>query len=220
MRTQDPLDIVASTADAAFGTDEEGRVVIWNKAAERLLGYDATRVLGKSCHAILCGKDVFGNRYCDEHCSLVQMVRRHEAVHHFEADVRRASGEPLRAAFSIVVVPGPRPSQFTLVHILQPATRGREADELIRRILTGSPAPDPPAIAGASPPREKAPASLTAREIEVLRLMADGKSTRKIADALFISTITVRNHIQHILQKLEAHSKVEAVSLAFRQRLI
>lgn len=220
MRTEDPLDIVSSTADAAFATDEDDRIVIWNHGAEQLLGYEAARVLGRTCHDIICGKDVFGNRFCDEHCSLTQMIRRHEALHHFEMDVRKSSGETLRAMFSVVVVPGPRPTQFTVIHILRPVERSSEVDGLIRKILTGSQdrfsSPSSADSSDAPPTRP----TLTGREIEILRLMADGQSTQRIADSLFISTITVRNHIQHILQKLKVHSKLEAVSIALRERLI
>lgn len=217
----DPLEIVSSTADAAFATDEEGRIVIWSQAAERLLGHDPARVLGKPCHEILCGKDVFGNRFCDEGCILSRMAERHEAVSHFEMDIRKGSGETIRAAFSVLVIPGPRGSQYSLIHILRESSHGPEADELIRRILMATPAPALPAIADAPAGAHAAVrAPLTAREIEVLRLMADGISTPKIADSLFISTITVRNHIQNILRKLEVHSKLEAVALAFRNRLL
>ncbi len=216
----DPLAIVAGTGDAAFAVDEQGRIVIWNKGAERLLGHEAARVLGRPCHEVLCGEDVFGNRYCHEDCALIQMSRRREPILRFEMDVREASGDKVRAGFSVVVVPGPRASQFTIVHIFQPVSRGKEADDLIRKILSG------PAITGPPPIQEGAYASasrqvpLTAREMEVLRLMAGGTGTREIADSLFISRATVRNHIQHILSKLEAHSKLEAVSLALRNRLI
>ena len=215
----DPLDIVARSADAAFATDERERIVIWNRAAERLLEHSAARVLGKPCHEVLCGRDVFGNRFCDERCVLNSMASRGEPVRHFEMEVRKGSGEAIWASFSIVVVPGSRPAQYTLIHLLQPVDRRREVDELIRRILTGSPAPTPPtSLSDPRPPTQ--PVMLTAREIEVLRLLADGTSTREIADSLFISVTTTRNHIQNILRKLEVHSKLEAVSLAFRNHLI
>ncbi|MBI3450103.1 MAG: PAS and helix-turn-helix domain-containing protein [Acidobacteria bacterium] len=216
----DPLDVVASTADAAFATDEEGRVVIWNKAAERLLGRDAASVLGKECHEVICGTDVFGNRFCDANCTLVEMVRRREPIRHFEMDIRTAAGGTPRVSFSILTLPGSRPGRFTLVHIFQPVDRGREADQLIRRILETSPAPRVPALPGNPAPAAPAPASLTGREIEVLRLLSQGVSTEKIADSLFISVSTVRNHVQHILGKLDVHSKLEAVSLALRNRII
>ena len=61
---------------------------------------------------------------------------------------------------------------------------------------------------------------LTPRELEVLELMAAGASSRAIADTLFISSNTLRNHAQSILNKLGAHSRLEAVSTAVREGLI
>jgi DNA-binding NarL/FixJ family response regulator len=61
---------------------------------------------------------------------------------------------------------------------------------------------------------------LTARESDVLRLLAVGRSTASIAEELFLSTHTVRNHISSILSKLGAHSKLEAVAVAARDGLI
>lgn len=61
---------------------------------------------------------------------------------------------------------------------------------------------------------------LTGRELEVLRLMADGTSTEDMAATLFVSVHTVRTHVRHILEKLDAHSKLEAVVIATRERLI
>lgn len=61
---------------------------------------------------------------------------------------------------------------------------------------------------------------LTARETQVLQLLADGKNQDAIADELFISAKTVGTHIQRILTKLGVHSRTEAVALAYRQALI
>ncbi|MHB1087911.1 MAG: response regulator [Acidimicrobiales bacterium] len=61
---------------------------------------------------------------------------------------------------------------------------------------------------------------LTARELEVLRLLAKGHSTEGIASQLFISVNTVRNHVGRILNKLGAHSKLEAVAIAARDKLV
>ena len=54
----------------------------------------------------------------------------------------------------------------------------------------------------------------------MLRLLAVGRSTASIAEELFLSTHTVRNHISSILSKLGAHSKLEAVAVAARDGLI
>jgi DNA-binding NarL/FixJ family response regulator len=61
---------------------------------------------------------------------------------------------------------------------------------------------------------------LTAREVEVLSALAVGSSTGTIAADLLLAPNTVRNHIQNILTKLGAHSKLEAVAIAHRDGLV
>ena len=61
---------------------------------------------------------------------------------------------------------------------------------------------------------------LTPREREVLELLAEGISNRAIAERLVLSVNTVRNHVQSVLSKLGAHSKLEAVTAAVRDGLI
>jgi DNA-binding NarL/FixJ family response regulator len=63
-------------------------------------------------------------------------------------------------------------------------------------------------------------AAITPREAEVLRLLSCGMTNRAIADTLSISPTTVRNHIEHLLSKLGAHSKLEAVVTAARTGMI
>jgi DNA-binding NarL/FixJ family response regulator len=67
---------------------------------------------------------------------------------------------------------------------------------------------------------ELPPPGLTDREMQVLRLMAQSKSNRDIAGALFISENTVKNHVRNILEKLHLHSRMEAVTYAWRKRLL
>lgn len=61
---------------------------------------------------------------------------------------------------------------------------------------------------------------LTEREVEVLGLVARGMANREIGKALFISENTVKNHVRNILEKLQLHSRMEAVMYAVRQNLI
>ncbi|WP_416210850.1 response regulator [Frankia sp. Cr2] len=68
------------------------------------------------------------------------------------------------------------------------------------------------------PSRVPAP-HLTARELEVLKLVAEGRANREIARKLFISENTVKNHVRNILDKLQLHSRMEAVMYAVRQGL-
>ena len=61
---------------------------------------------------------------------------------------------------------------------------------------------------------------LTGREIEILSLVGEGKTSREIADELYISENTVRNHVRNILDKLGMKSRFEAVNWAHREGLI
>lgn len=69
-------------------------------------------------------------------------------------------------------------------------------------------------------PRGRGSARLTNREAEVLTLLADGVSTREVAARLFISLNTARNHVQRLIAKLGAHSRLEAVAVARRNGLL
>jgi DNA-binding NarL/FixJ family response regulator len=85
-------------------------------------------------------------------------------------------------------------------------------------VHAAAPLPGATAQAGAqgSPTPVEAP-PLTEREREVLRWVATGLQNKEVAQKLGISLATVRNHIHNILEKLDVHSKLEAVSLAFRR---
>jgi DNA-binding NarL/FixJ family response regulator len=61
---------------------------------------------------------------------------------------------------------------------------------------------------------------LTERELEVLRLVARGLGNREIAAQLFISENTVKNHVRNILEKLQLHSRMEAVVYAVREKIL
>jgi DNA-binding NarL/FixJ family response regulator len=61
---------------------------------------------------------------------------------------------------------------------------------------------------------------LTGRELEVLNLVAHGLNNREIARKLFISENTVKNHVRNILEKLQLHSRMEAVMYAVREKLL
>jgi DNA-binding NarL/FixJ family response regulator len=60
----------------------------------------------------------------------------------------------------------------------------------------------------------------TAREIEVLQLVADGLVNREIGERLFLSEETVKSHVRHLLAKLQSRSRAHAVAVGFRRGLI
>jgi DNA-binding NarL/FixJ family response regulator len=65
-----------------------------------------------------------------------------------------------------------------------------------------------------------APHTLTPRELEILRLLADGLPQKEIARTLVVSSRTVARHIEHILAKLGVHSRAQAVAYAYRHGLL
>ncbi len=80
---------------------------------------------------------------------------------------------------------------------------------LIERFAGGAPQERPPALA-----------ELTARELEVLRLVARGLSNTEIADELVLSEHTAKTHVAHILNKLDLRDRVQAVVLAYESGIV
>lgn len=195
----------AALKAVAVVVDHEDRVVSWSSGAERLLGYDDGAVLGRPLQEVLDGRDVFGNLLCHNGCWLKEMRCRGEPVQRFEVDARHADGHRLRLA--IEAEPSEESGEAGWAYRLLPDQRRGER----RR----APAP------GEILPTTLAPVlSLTRRELEVLRLLARGAETPEIARELGISSTTVRNHVQHLLEKLGAHTRLQVVSLAQRHGLL
>lgn len=102
-------------------------------------------------------------------------------------------------------------------------------DQVVDAVAAGEVAVDHAAVTGAvrslvaglpEQTRGRAPAALTARERQVLRLLVDGQSTFAIADTLSMSMHTARSHIKAILSKLGAHTRLEAAALAVQRQLV
>ena len=94
----------------------------------------------------------------------------------------------------------------------------REVLEAIRKVHAGKKA-IPPEIA-AQLADHMSDETLTAREIEILQQVAEGSRNRDIADRLFISEGTVKVHIQHIMGKLGASDRTQAITIAVRRGII
>jgi PAS domain S-box-containing protein len=213
-------EIFSSAADGALGVDQDHMITLWNKAAERLVGYTAAEVMGRPCSEVWAVKSRTGCRLCGEDCSPITSARKEEPVEGREIMIYTKAGRPLWLHVSTIVVPVGAPSLFTMVHIFHDVTRQVETEILLGKVqsLLGGEGAIPDG-GGVSPPESASPLKvLTPREQEVLRFIARGETAKGIAQQLRISTTTARNHTQKILAKLGLHTKLEAVAVAYRYK--
>ena len=204
------LDLLSEGHPPAFATDSRERVVFWNRGAAALFKMRSEEALGRRCFEVVCGRDVFGNRFCSAGCPIFAMARAAEPISGFELRIPSAPGGEERALVHVTVLrlPGPRADLFTLVHVMEPIDEAARAARALAPAGSRPPAPFP---------REDEGPPLTRRETEVLQLVAAGLQNKEVAEKLGLSLATVRNHVHNALEKLDVHSKLEMVSLAFRK---
>lgn len=199
---------LARAGDGVFAVGPEGRVVLWNRAAEKILGWSAREVMGQSCCDVFVGVDDHGNRLCYQGCNVMSLAKLGEPVQHFDMQTRTKAGRPVWLDISILGAPSSGPGGALAIHLFRDVTATRELLRLIHERLQAPSAPPDEATA------------LTRRELEVLRLMAKGANTKALAERLHVSPATVRNHAQNIFAKLGVHSRLEAVAYATQHRLL
>lgn len=220
------ITMLTRTADGAMLADTQGVVVLWNKAAERLLGFRADDVLGRPCHEVLRGETLSGHPFCSLSCAVGHRLGCGSGVRTFDIQTYTKAGKVIWLNVSSLPVPSREKDRFLFAHLFRDigkqAKVRRLIDELHSMLATFDERPAP----GAKPLSSQTPLSdtvpdlpatlpLSKREREVLHHLALGERTSRIADTLCISTATVRNHIQHIFEKLGAHSRLEALAVAF-----
>jgi DNA-binding CsgD family transcriptional regulator len=201
--------------DAVFVTDRTNHIVFWNDAARFLLGFTADEAVGGHCDHLLGGSDTFGNRYCTGECPIMRIANRGEIVRNFSLNLRTKESQHVVALVSVIQLRVDAPDDYFLVHLLRPNGESTE-----QRPTYEPAASSRPRLVAARESVDVRARKLTGREVEVLGMLAAGRSTPEIAERLHISQLTARSHIQNILEKLEVHSKVEAVAFAFQKNLI
>lgn len=200
--------LLAATTDGGLAIDARGRIVLWNRTAERLLGYTAREAIGRSCCDLLVDHD--GGRPHCWGCRAIHLAGGRGFLLNFDARQRTRTGSTIWMGVRTLMVPG-NGSGAMAVHLVRDVTSTRELLNLIRERLSGP---------GSHLVEAPAVAALTRRELEILRLIATGLNTKDAARRLHVSPATVRNHVQNILGKLGAHSRLEAVAYATRYQLI
>jgi len=203
----DLLRTVGRTSDAMVAVGADMTIVGWNDAATELFGIDADEALGQPCHTILCWRDRCGDAVCEE-CIAEPPGDSDDLMPTREVIGRSANGKTLWLSATTIVPPVEIRSQCRLVHLVREVALPPELERLVVERLQG--------WSLATEEEADVLRRLTPRESEVLHLLTEGLDGSAIANTLFLSQATVRNHIQHILKKLEVHSRTEAVGLALR----
>jgi len=188
------------SGDPVFAVDREGVIVLWNQAAEKTFGYPAKTALRQRCWKLLCGYDTYENQYCCKRCTVRTMALGHKLVNCFKVNFKTASEERKRFEISCLTV-FDDPGKEILLHVCRPERQDQ------KETTPETTADDYLDV-------------LSRREHEALVLLADGKNNHDIATSMSVSIPTVRNHIQHLLHKLKVHSRLEAVVLARRLKLL
>jgi len=195
---------------AAWLSGPDGRLTYMNRRAERLLGLPASACLGMPCHQVIAATDPWGRPICGPSCNLRRQAARGGVLEPQRMCILDA--HRVEHWLRVLLIDLSRPaSACRLLHCALDDTQTRRMEEYLERLATR-----PRRSRGSDAVR----APLTAREREILQRLDQAQTLREIASRLDLSYATVRNHVQHILAKLEAHSIQEAVArnLLGRQR--
>ncbi len=210
-------------AEGAFLIDKNQRIIFWNQAAREMLGYAPDEVMGRSCYDVIQGRDDHDHTWCRGNCSVTARAKTGQPVETFSTLARAKSGEFHWINVSILALETPgEEDSLAVLHLFRDASELKQREQFARQVLNlvenmqQVQLPAAPASADDGSRVEK----LSTRELDVLRLLAQGETTDNIAVALSISRSTTRNHIQNILQKLHVHTRAQAVAYAFEHNLV
>ena len=185
-------------------SDPDRCITYVNGRAEGLLGQPAGKCVGQPCSEVVRGRTVKGKPFCARQCPVIRQLDFQSEIE----PIRLRIGAGRKAKWVQVVVIVAQAPDFSgpyVVHCVIDDEREQRFKRYLAKVMTRSPKPR------LAKNRVTGPV-LTRREKEILALLSDDASLREIADKLHLSYTTVRNHVQHILNKLGVHSTMEAVA--------
>lgn len=211
---------VLSIAEPAFAINSKHQIVAWNDATERLLGISAQDIIGALCYEALGALDAM---LCGECPTCPANKPQPSQLPASSAISASPAGQSDRHLRLTTLAARNSEGQSRIVHLLreeQPRELQQVSATPTTTGLTTGLTTDPLASPMASGSRRLNPLALTHRELEVLRLLGAGHSTADIAVTLSIARVTARNHVNKVLDKLGANSRLHAVVLASRLGLL
>ncbi len=212
-------ELLSETGEAAIIIDDQGCICFANETAAQWLGFDRRSIVGRRCWEVIDGLKEQGARVCMENCEVMQTCRRTSKIAPFDLFAIKADGSRQWLNTSTLVVPSDNEGRFYLVHVWRDVAQRKEIEILMGEIMERL-ALLQTQNHSTNSSMNKQPSSghpiLTGQERNVLRLLSKGCDTAAVARELSISTTTVRNHIQHLLKRLQVHSRLEAIQTAAR----
>lgn len=190
--------LLDGTADAAFAVDSAGRISAWNKAAAELFGLSEAQVINDQCHKVFQCADENGP-VCSERCVIERAAVDEGLLTNFDLRIQTRSGK-LWCNLSALIANDSVSRVRHAIYIVRPVEIQKRLEQALSEFVRTQTLPAP-----------HVNVRLTSREVEVLKSLAKGHSTRKIANQLNISSATVNNHVKHILTKFDAHTRLEAI---------
>lgn len=177
--------------------DRDQKVIEVNQATIDFYGYPREEVIGTDP-----GRTIVDRNLAEDEAAFAKLLETNEL--YGERVVVHADGRPMRVSFAAhgTTVDG----QWSALFVL----------------LSAYTEPDGPELIGAdAPPEADGDRSrLTARELEVVRLVALGAGTRQIASELGLSPETIRSHVRNAMSKTDSHTRAQLVAIAVAERLI
>jgi PAS domain S-box-containing protein len=217
MLEKELFDFLEGTSDAAFAVTDQGEICSWNKAAEKLFGFNRAEALHKSCQSLLQGRGALGIQVYSDHRSILDYTARHLEIPNFDMEVKIHSGKRIWVSISTLVYENSRNHRRLIVHFAHDITTDKKNQELLRKMTNLSrQLASIPDVAGRLVPVSP----LSEQEREILRMFSVGKNSTEIARKLGITLQTLRNHLHHINQKLHTHNRLEAVTHAMQRKLL
>lgn len=209
--------LLERTADAAFSVTLEGEIRSWNRAAERLFGYEAAEVLARTCDDVFDGRGALGTAVQADFDHVRQCVAQGHAVPDFDLAVTTRAGSRRWINVSTLVHDDPQTDRPIIIHLARDIDARKQSEEIIGRMLRLS----RHLLAIADESKRPAPVTpLSDAERRILRLFADGRAPAEIARELNVTPQTLRNHLHHVNQKLGTRNRLEAVMHALQRKLI
>ena len=207
--------LLATATFGVYAVSLDQTILFWNQAAERILGYSREDVLGRRGYDVLTPE-------CPHPPSSIRSLMEGRIPSPTQCPMVCASGERKLISVTPMVIVDTEDGAPLMAYLFADGPPLDDSDWSPEPAQEPASAGDTTAVPEA-PARSSVPAnlpSLTARELQVLRLVSQGWETQKIAERLGISRHTVLNHIRHFRRKLAASTKLEAVVTAIRMGLL